>query len=69
MDVLRYGLYSWYVLTHHLMDISLPTNTGTASDVYVRVRPATLEKCPRCWKYTREQNESLCPRCNSVLHE
>jgi isoleucyl-tRNA synthetase len=24
-------------------------------------------KCPRCWKYCAHEEESLCPRCNSVV--
>lgn len=33
----------------------------------IRVRPATLAKCPRCWTYTRPHNDVLCPRCKHVL--
>ena len=24
-------------------------------------------KCPRCWKYTRQPQDSLCPRCQGVF--
>jgi len=33
----------------------------------VRVRPATLAKCPRCWTYTRSHEDVLCTRCTDVL--
>ncbi|KAH9063221.1 isoleucyl-tRNA synthetase [Lactarius vividus] len=33
----------------------------------IRVRPATLAKCPRCWAYTRPNEDDLCPRCTHVL--
>ncbi|XP_013362486.1 PREDICTED: isoleucine--tRNA ligase, mitochondrial [Chinchilla lanigera] len=33
----------------------------------VLVMPATKEKCPRCWKYTAESADTLCPRCAEVV--
>ncbi|KIK70190.1 hypothetical protein GYMLUDRAFT_34677 [Collybiopsis luxurians FD-317 M1] len=33
----------------------------------IRIRPATLEKCPRCWTYTRPEEEEVCGRCIEVL--
>ncbi|KAJ8083181.1 isoleucine-tRNA ligase [Marasmius tenuissimus] len=40
---------------------------GLDADIAVRVRPATLEKCPRCWTFTREESKDLCSRCESIL--
>ncbi|KAI0747007.1 isoleucyl-tRNA synthetase [Daedaleopsis nitida] len=37
------------------------------TDVEVAVRPAVLEKCPRCWTYTRLADEELCKRCTHVV--
>lgn len=33
----------------------------------VRVVPATLGKCPRCWTYTRPEHKELCARCQDVV--
>ncbi|KAK7043002.1 isoleucine-tRNA ligase [Paramarasmius palmivorus] len=35
--------------------------------IAIRVRPASLEKCPRCWTFTRPKSEELCARCESVI--
>ncbi|KAK7046684.1 tRNA synthetases class I-domain-containing protein [Favolaschia claudopus] len=37
-------------------------------DLAIRIRPAQLEKCPRCWTFTRSSSDALCPRCTSVVH-
>ncbi|XP_027465554.1 isoleucine--tRNA ligase, mitochondrial isoform X4 [Zalophus californianus] len=36
------------------------------SSYKVIVMPTTKEKCPRCWKYTAEASDALCPRCTEV---
>ena len=48
----------------------MPILTRTESDVELtlRVRPAPLEKCPRCWTYTRQAEETLCGRCAGALN-
>ncbi|KAI0305316.1 tRNA synthetases class I-domain-containing protein [Multifurca ochricompacta] len=33
----------------------------------IRIRLATLAKCPRCWTYTRPHKDTLCLRCSDVL--
>lgn len=33
----------------------------------VRVRPARADKCPRCWRHTREAADELCDRCAHVV--
>ncbi|KAJ7512047.1 tRNA synthetases class I-domain-containing protein [Mycena galericulata] len=40
---------------------------GYDEDLSIRIRPAQLEKCSRCWTFTREPSERLCPRCTSVV--
>uniref|UniRef100_A0A8C7BQ49 isoleucine--tRNA ligase n=1 Tax=Neovison vison TaxID=452646 RepID=A0A8C7BQ49_NEOVI len=37
------------------------------SSYKVIVTPTTKEKCPRCWKYTAESPDALCPRCSEVV--
>ncbi|KAJ3729726.1 isoleucyl-tRNA synthetase [Lentinula raphanica] len=34
----------------------------------IRVRPASLAKCPRCWTFTKPPGEETCVRCADVLH-
>ncbi|KAH7926232.1 isoleucyl-tRNA synthetase [Leucogyrophana mollusca] len=36
-------------------------------ELSIRVRPATQNKCPRCWTYTRADEHELCPRCDGVV--
>ncbi len=31
------------------------------------ISKAALAKCPRCWRYKSESEDSLCPRCQEVL--
>ncbi|KAH7882347.1 tRNA synthetases class I-domain-containing protein [Phlebopus sp. FC_14] len=35
----------------------------------IRVEPAALHKCPRCWTFTRPEHEELCPRCKDVVRK
>jgi len=35
----------------------------------VWIMRSPLDKCPRCWKYTRLAESSLCPRCQGVVRE
>lgn len=47
---------------------TLMFHKGCDLNLGVRVRPAMMEKCPRCWTYTRPKEDDLCGRCSSVLH-
>ena len=38
-----------------------------ANAVGLRVRPASLSKCPRCWTFTREEQADLCARCDDAV--
>ncbi|TFK71865.1 isoleucyl-tRNA synthetase [Pluteus cervinus] len=40
---------------------------GLDEDIAIRVRPATNGKCPRCWTYTKAEEDDLCRRCEGVL--
>ncbi|KAH8101837.1 isoleucyl-tRNA synthetase [Cristinia sonorae] len=33
----------------------------------VRVGPASKHKCPRCWTYSRAEEDELCSRCDAVI--
>jgi isoleucyl-tRNA synthetase len=46
----------------------MPESTDTPTGVIVvRVRPALLSKCPRCWTFAREEHADLCPRCDDAV--
>ncbi|CAK5272919.1 unnamed protein product, partial [Mycena citricolor] len=40
---------------------------GSDEQLTIRVRPAQLEKCSRCWTFTQPAGDVLCPRCLSVV--
>ncbi|KDQ60188.1 hypothetical protein JAAARDRAFT_598772 [Jaapia argillacea MUCL 33604] len=44
--------------------ISLP---GCEEELGVRVLSPKLSKCPRCWTFTRHEDETLCKRCSLVV--
>lgn len=35
--------------------------------IHAEAVPSLLHKCPRCWKFDAEAEESLCKRCNDVV--
>ncbi|KIJ61453.1 hypothetical protein HYDPIDRAFT_115926, partial [Hydnomerulius pinastri MD-312] len=37
------------------------------TDITIRVEPVTLSKCPRCWTFTRPDEDELCQRCKDVV--
>ncbi|KAI0827156.1 isoleucyl-tRNA synthetase [Trametes gibbosa] len=37
------------------------------TDIEIFVQPAALQKCPRCWTYTRHEHDELCKRCTDVV--
>ncbi|GLB39107.1 putative class-I aminoacyl-tRNA synthetase family protein [Lyophyllum shimeji] len=40
---------------------------GCDQEAVIRVSPAKLHKCPRCWTYTRPAEDTLCRRCSEVV--
>eukprot|EP00049_Salpingoeca_infusionum_P012686 m.233790 g.233790 ORF g.233790 m.233790 type:complete len:206 (-) comp15249_c0_seq7:236-853(-) len=51
-------------------DSSLPapvTNKDITSSVVISVEPATLHKCPRCWRYQSTTAGAHCTRCLGVV--
>ncbi|TFK19817.1 isoleucyl-tRNA synthetase [Coprinopsis marcescibilis] len=45
----------------------LPTNSHQAPGITIRIRPAPAHKCPRCWTYTRQVDDSICSRCVEAI--
>ncbi|THH08957.1 hypothetical protein EW145_g2354 [Phellinidium pouzarii] len=44
-----------------------PLNFPYVADALrIRIRPSSREKCPRCWAYSRSEEDSLCDRCADV---
>jgi hypothetical protein len=48
---------------HIIMEGSFDNSLDSSDFLAVRIRPAELHKCPRCWTYTSETAETLCGRC------
>ncbi|KAL4073583.1 tRNA synthetases class I-domain-containing protein [Scleroderma citrinum] len=46
---------------------SLGIPGSSDAELGIRVEPATLSKCPRCWTYMRPEHEELCSRCQQVV--
>jgi len=40
---------------------------GSDAEMGLHIRPASLHKCPRCWTYTRHEEDDLCLRCADVV--
>jgi isoleucyl-tRNA synthetase len=51
--------YSWS--STHSLDL-------TSWKLELRIRAASLEKCPRCWTFTKPVESTLCPRCSDALN-
>lgn len=37
-------------------------------EIKLQITPSTHCKCPRCWKFLSESEETLCVKCDSVVH-
>ena len=58
----------WFVISE-ISDKEYPEEMGNFrvnGDMFV-IAKATRAKCPRCWKYHAEDEETPCPRCAEVL--
>lgn len=54
---------------HDLSPSEVPESADIPADaIGIRVRPASLSKCPRCWTFTREEHDDLCVRCDDAVH-
>ena len=59
----------WFVVSD-VASIKVTEALGTFEvdgDTFV-IAKATASKCPRCWKFHSENEDSTCPRCTSVLN-
>ena len=59
------GMYSG--LPPITLDLTPTLLSDGEEDMGIRIRPATHHKCPRCWTYTRPENDELCKRCAEVV--
>ncbi|EDR09531.1 uncharacterized protein LACBIDRAFT_318681 [Laccaria bicolor S238N-H82] len=55
---------SWLYIT----SIAIPGLDEDAR-LHLHVRSPILQKCPRCWTYTRQEEQNLCKRCKKVLRQ
>jgi len=40
---------------------------GVLGKARVLVHPPIREKCPRCWRFVKEEKEEVCGRCGNVV--
>jgi len=65
------GMADWFVVSR----ISNSLSDGTVLDSFkvdgkeFWIVRSPLDKCPRCWKYTRLAESRLCTRCQGVIRE
>jgi isoleucyl-tRNA synthetase len=45
----------------------LSSDSGVLGKARVLVHPPSREKCPRCWRFVKEENEDVCGRCRDVI--
>ena len=45
----------------------LEISKGKKKDLEIKVEHAKGEKCARCWQYSEELEDGLCPRCKHIL--
>ncbi|KAG8216484.1 tRNA synthetases class I-domain-containing protein [Butyriboletus roseoflavus] len=48
------------------ININIP---GSDAEIGLHIRPASLHKCPRCWTFTRLEEDDLCLRCTDVVRK
>ena len=46
---------------------ALEIKQGKKKDLEIKVEHAKGEKCSRCWQYSEELEDDLCPRCKHIL--
>ena len=45
----------------------LEISKGKKKDLEIKVEHAKGEKCARCWQYSEELEDGICPRCKHIL--
>ncbi|RMZ72892.1 isoleucyl-trna synthetase [Pyrenophora seminiperda CCB06] len=51
-------------------EIAIPSASGddaTLHNARVVVHPPSSEKCPRCWRWVRQESEDVCGRCHDAV--
>ena len=71
-DVLSMGstlAEDWFVVSRVLSEkLDSPIDSFEVDGKEFIVYKATEAKCPRCWKFKSESEESLCSRCEEVVN-
>ncbi|CAN9283208.1 unnamed protein product [Alternaria alternata] len=47
----------------------LSGDSGVLGEAKVLVHPPSREKCPRCWRFVKEEKEDVCGRCGDVVSQ
>ncbi|KAI5380535.1 hypothetical protein J4E82_000492 [Alternaria postmessia] len=47
----------------------LSSDSGMLGKAKVLVHPPSREKCPRCWRFVKEEHEDVCGRCGDVVSQ
>jgi isoleucyl-tRNA synthetase len=47
----------------------LSNDSGILGKAKVLVHPPSREKCPRCWRFVKEEHEEVCGRCGDVVSQ
>jgi isoleucyl-tRNA synthetase len=47
----------------------LSSDNGVLGKARVLVHPPSREKCPRCWRFVKEEKEEVCGRCGNVVSQ
>lgn len=59
------GIENWAWIADETMDLADSDFTGSI----LYVHPPKGGKCPRCWRFAKEEEEVLCKRCADVVKE
>jgi isoleucyl-tRNA synthetase len=47
----------------------LSSDSGVLGEAKVLVHPPSREKCPRCWRFVKEEKEEVCGRCGDIVSQ
>jgi len=69
LDMNRVDAEDWFVVSGIFEDKPEEEILGsfTVDDDTFSIAKATAHKCPRCWKYQAETEDTICKRCNEVV--
>ena len=61
-------LEDWFVVSKVTTDSNSDELASfEVDDKKYRINKASMEKCPRCWKFTSEGEDKACSRCEKVV--